>query len=188
MNTCNTKKIASRGFTLIESLVAIFIFSLSIVGLMTITSKGIAGTNAAVSQVTGQFLAQEGVEVARSMRDDELIVTNGSSFAKKLVDVCERGCMVDSTGPRPELVAQSNVCNFGNANLCPVYINTSGRFNDGSGQDATQFYRKINVRLLPSAPPYDGVYIVSSVGWRQGGIDRVIELDTIVTNWLTTRQ
>jgi prepilin-type N-terminal cleavage/methylation domain-containing protein len=85
MNTCNTKKIASRGFTLIESLVAIFIFSLAIVGLMTVVSRGIAGTNAAANQVTAHFLAQEGLETARAIRDNEMIARLPAAIPRKKV-------------------------------------------------------------------------------------------------------
>lgn len=57
------------GFTLVETLVAISIFSLSILGLLTVLSQGIADTGYAKKKMMAAYLAQEGIEYMRNKRD-----------------------------------------------------------------------------------------------------------------------
>lgn len=59
----------SRGFTLVETLIAISMFSLSIVAMMSILGTGISNANYAKSKMTASYLAQEGIEYARNKRD-----------------------------------------------------------------------------------------------------------------------
>ncbi|MFA6520567.1 MAG: prepilin-type N-terminal cleavage/methylation domain-containing protein [Candidatus Paceibacterota bacterium] len=57
------------GFTLVETLVAISIFTVSILGLMSILSSGISSTTYAKNKMIAGYLAQEGIEYVRNMRD-----------------------------------------------------------------------------------------------------------------------
>jgi prepilin-type N-terminal cleavage/methylation domain-containing protein len=59
----------NKGFTLVETLVAITILMISIVGPMVIVSNGIKSSNYAKDQVTAFYLAQDGVEALRFIRD-----------------------------------------------------------------------------------------------------------------------
>lgn len=58
-----------QGFTLIEMLVAVFIFTVSLTSLMLISSQGLKSTRNAQKRVTAEFLAVEGLEVVRNIRD-----------------------------------------------------------------------------------------------------------------------
>lgn len=60
----------NKAFTLIETLVAISIFTMSILGLMSVLSSGIASTNYAKQKIIASYLAQEGIEYVRNMRDN----------------------------------------------------------------------------------------------------------------------
>jgi Tfp pilus assembly protein PilV len=66
----------SGGFTLVETLIAISIFSLSIIALMSILGGGISNTNYAKTKITASYLAQEGIEYVRNMRDNYVLYTN----------------------------------------------------------------------------------------------------------------
>ncbi|MCX5711452.1 MAG: prepilin-type N-terminal cleavage/methylation domain-containing protein, partial [Candidatus Omnitrophica bacterium] len=59
----------NKAFTLVETLVAISIFSASILGLLAILSQGISDTGYAKKKMTADYLAQEGIEYLRNMRD-----------------------------------------------------------------------------------------------------------------------
>jgi Tfp pilus assembly protein PilV len=60
----------NKGFTLVETLVAISIFTMSILGLMSVLASGIADTNYAKQKIVASYLAQEGIEYVRNMRDN----------------------------------------------------------------------------------------------------------------------
>jgi Tfp pilus assembly protein PilV len=59
----------SKGFTLVETLVSISIFTVSILGLLSILSQGISDTGYAKQKMIAAYLAQEGIEYVRNMRD-----------------------------------------------------------------------------------------------------------------------
>jgi len=58
-----------QGFTLIETMVALAIFSVSIVSLIAMTSQGVANVSLAKNKLIASYLAQEGIEVVRNNRD-----------------------------------------------------------------------------------------------------------------------
>ncbi len=57
------------GFTLIETLVSVAIFSSSILVMMVILGRGISDTGFVKKKVIAEYLAQEGIEYIRNMRD-----------------------------------------------------------------------------------------------------------------------
>lgn len=61
---------SQQGFSLVETLVAITILLLVIVGPMTISSQSAKSTSFASEQVIAFFLAQEGAELIQKGRDD----------------------------------------------------------------------------------------------------------------------
>ena len=58
-----------QGFTLIETMVALAIFSVSVVSLIVMTSQGVANVSLAKNKLIASYLAQEGIEVVRNNRD-----------------------------------------------------------------------------------------------------------------------
>lgn len=58
-----------KGFTLIETLVAISIMTIAIVGPMTTASRALLAAYTARDQLSASYLAQEGTEYVRLMRD-----------------------------------------------------------------------------------------------------------------------
>ncbi|KKQ35057.1 MAG: Type II secretory pathway protein LspI [Candidatus Nomurabacteria bacterium GW2011_GWB1_37_5] len=59
----------SGGFTLIETLTALSIFSISIVALISVTSQGVASASYLKNKLAASYLAQEGIEIVRNTRD-----------------------------------------------------------------------------------------------------------------------
>ena len=68
-----TRKKNTRGFTLIEMLVAVFVFTVSLAALMTVSAKGLKTANQAQRQVVADYLAIEGIETVRNIRDSALL-------------------------------------------------------------------------------------------------------------------
>jgi len=74
------KNKTNNGFSLVETLVAISIFSLSILGLMSVLASGISNTNYAKQKIVASYLAQEGIEYVRNMRDNAVLYPSGTGW------------------------------------------------------------------------------------------------------------
>ena len=61
------------GFTLIEAMVAITIVTLAVTGPLFTASRAIVAAQMARQKLTASYLAQEGIEYARAMRDNEYL-------------------------------------------------------------------------------------------------------------------
>lgn len=92
-------KLYQKGFTLIETLVAISILTLATLGPLAIAAQGIQSAGYARDQITAFYLAQEGIEYIRYVRD-----TNSAQDLDWLngLDSCvasrgTTGCQIDAT-------------------------------------------------------------------------------------------
>lgn len=73
---CRNIKNSKRGFTLIEMLVAVVLLTAAITGPMSIASKGLTASIVAKDQITAFFLAQDAVEYARFIRENNKLCIN----------------------------------------------------------------------------------------------------------------
>jgi prepilin-type N-terminal cleavage/methylation domain-containing protein len=65
---------SKSGFTLIEALVAITILTLSITGAFSAANSAMRASSIARDQLTASYLAQEGIEYVRMLRDNAYLV------------------------------------------------------------------------------------------------------------------
>lgn len=66
----NTRWVVSAGFTVIESLVAISILLLAVSGSFAAAQSSLQSSNFVKNRVTAYYLAQEGIEYIRHLRDN----------------------------------------------------------------------------------------------------------------------
>lgn len=97
-----SKKNYGYGFTLVEALVAISILMIAIAGPMTLAQKGLSTATLSKDQMIASFLAQDGIEAVKNMRDQiALSKTSGDWLTGTLLDNClcddnEKICNFDS--------------------------------------------------------------------------------------------
>lgn len=72
---------AVRGFTLIETLVAISLLTVAIVAPMSLASQSLSAAYYARDQITAYNLAQEGIEAVRAVRDGQILQISESANA-----------------------------------------------------------------------------------------------------------
>jgi type II secretory pathway pseudopilin PulG len=101
---------SKKGFTLMETLVAIFIIMLAITGPMVFTQNALRAAFLSRDQITAFFLAQDAIEYIKNIRDGHVVDIIKSSSEDpdgwlgvdgNLVTLCmnedESGCTVDTT-------------------------------------------------------------------------------------------
>ena len=167
----NKNNAYQRGFTLIESLVAVTILITAILGPMSIAAKGIATAAYARDQAIAFFLAQEGLEYVRNVRDS-------NSHARVLwlsgLSACVPGaCIIDS--PNNTI----NTC----AGVCPAirYDNSTHLYGYDSTFGATNFTRTINIS---STVPDEEVVVSSVVTWKSAAfLERTVVLEETLFHW-----
>lgn len=182
-----TKK--NAGFTLVETLVAISIFSVSLLGLMSILATSISNTSEVKEKNIATYLAQEGIEYMRNMRDTYMLydaggaATGWTNFNNKLTGAfCTiSGCYFSAdafSGPMNNLPMSS--CASGS---CPQmkYDASTGKYGY-TYSTSSPFTRKITVTLMGS-PTYE-VKVFSTVFWTQGSGTYNMTLSENLFNWI----
>ncbi len=169
-----------KGFTLIETLFAILIFSASLVSLMAIAGRGIAAANTAREQTVAHYLAQEGVEVVRNIRDTNFINSEWDDVFTNCIN--SSPCQIDygNGSTVPVLIDCPN-----NTDGCQVY-NSFDAYTNTVTPEPTPYFRKIYVEAGALDPINGGVNeyrVVSKISWKSKGVDRLVTMQTILKKW-----
>jgi prepilin-type N-terminal cleavage/methylation domain-containing protein len=186
------KKQNNRGFTLIETLVAVLILASTIVGPLSIASRSLNNALVAKDQVTAFFLAQDAVEYARYVRDtnrllgaDWLLGTGGTGAGVDLATPCTtaQGCYLDSTAAVVGFGDVPTVCD--NSSGCPLlnYDQTNSRFTYASVSSTitrSLFTRKIVLTSINATEQQ----LVVTVSWNDvGGVTRTVTVNENIFAW-----
>lgn len=155
-----------KGFTIIEVLVAMVILTVGAGGAFTLLSRTISFTSAVNGRLVATYLAQEGIEVVRNIRDTNWL--EGEALNEGILD---GDWKVDYT--TTELVNPYD----------GEFLKLSGGiYQYGAGEDTT-FQRNITITNIT-----DGISIDVAVTWMIKGQDYGVESSTILYNWLPLRQ
>lgn len=183
------KKINKKsGFTLIETLVAVFIMTLSITSLMTVVTSSLFAAKYTRDKVTATYLAQEAIDYIRNDRDTTVFLQQDNSnqvaweiFTKKY-EKCQgdsnQVCYLDVPNAGNEEVLPT--CNI-DGNNCNFYFNKDGRdsfYGYNHEGKLTTFKRKIVVKTSS-----EQMEVFVTVYWLNGGTSREISLKTSLMNW-----
>lgn len=189
-NFFKKQNVNKRGFSLVETLVALFIFSIAITATMAVISQGITNINSAKKKVTASFLAQEGIEQVRNMRDTEVFFapdkqTGWNSFMSKFQN-CMDGdiCYIDDENFYNNTEMIVNQCSGGQC-LELKYYKNSGKYGYSSG-DNSGFTRHISILAMFSSSlesPSEDPIVFSEVLWKENGITKRVNFKDYLTNW-----
>lgn len=154
---------AQKGFTLIETMVALSVLLISVVGPISLIGNSLHNIYYARDQVVAINLAQEGVELVRRVRD-----TNKLSGLSWNADIDVPGCYIVDSG---KVDASGFVSFFGLAPCSPQQVysdGTMGLYRQGSiaGATTSQFSRIVKIDSVPSNA--DEMKVTSTVTWKTG--------------------
>ncbi|NTV44543.1 MAG: prepilin-type N-terminal cleavage/methylation domain-containing protein [Candidatus Yonathbacteria bacterium] len=164
-----------KGFSLIETLVAVSILMLAVVGPLTIASKGLNSAQFARDQIIAFHLAREATELIRNRRDTNML-PEGADPAAWLngLAACQSPslCIVD-----PMTMVFSS-CPGG---VCPpLRRSANGVYGYNAAWTRTGFTRSITgEELVP------GVEVVAhvTVSWRTGALTKSFIINEHFFNW-----
>ena len=177
----------NKGFTLIETLVAVMIFTSSVLALIAILSTSLSTIVHIKQKLVGTYLAQEGIEYIRNMRDSYVIYekddTGWASFKDKIsLCIAPNYCGIDNLEP-PRKEKFTFACDSPSFSLCKLYIK-DGNYNIKTGGGVggeidSGFIRKIQIENITN----DEIKIISTVLWKSGSSDKSISFSENLFNW-----
>lgn len=183
----------NKAFTLIEALVAISIFTVAVLAMMGVLSNNLTDVNYAKRKAIATYLAQEGTEYFRNMRDTFVLYqgggTNGWNDFLVKISPCEKtqgslGCYF-----RDEMdYADNNAPITGNlfgivqclSGTCePLKYNATIGSYSYTGVTDSGFTRKINTIQVNDHE----VQIISTVSWDYAGKHSEVSFSENLFSW-----
>src|SRR3989338_11484443 len=170
MKIVNCKlKIQNTGFTLIEVFIAIAVLAIGIGGTFALVRQTVSFATNTTQKLTATYLAQEGLEIARNIRDTNFLKIHkgqGGAWTNGL-SVCASGCEADYN--------DSVLVSFTGS---PLKLN-GGFYTYDSGSN-TIFVRKITVTEAG-----DILDVTSEVSFEERGRTHTVRASSKLYNWLT---
>jgi len=180
-----------HGFTLVETLVAVSILTLSVSAPLYTASRAIVAAEIARDQLTASYLAQEGIEYARMMRDDAYLsayqvggvnistvawtafLSGGSTAA--ITQCIVATCTLD---PARLMGVGSSLQPCSGGTCTPLYL-SNGIYTMQQVGTKTAFKRTVRAStILPTEE-----LITSTVSWDFHGTTHMITVTDHLTPW-----
>ncbi len=189
---------------MIEVLVSLAIFSIAVAGVIAATTQGNGNINKARNALTANYLADEGIELMRAMRDSSVISHPGvgwnyfTTTIPGLSGYCTNAvpCDIDASN-RAALAPFPQITNFTPcattvlgvsgtpgmpAAFCPLYYVSSGYYDNQTipGVAPSNFSRAIVVTPNSST---DEITVTSVVTWFDGSVAQKVVKTENMYNW-----
>ncbi len=196
MQFSHTYNHTERGFTIVEVLIALTIFSIAVAGVITVASQGGLTINIARNKLVATYLADEGVELVRGFRDTNVAGVSagsrGTGWASFMTGIAlcttstSVSCDIDATNSAGATIFP-NVTNIVSCPVsgCPLYYDTSSGFYKDTWSagipPSSVFTRKITVDAVSLST--DEVTVTSTVTWKDGITPESITHTEELFNW-----
>lgn len=148
----NKKKL--KGFSLIESILAVFLVTFGIVTVFPLLGLSSSQTIDSRDQIIAAFLSQEGVELVRNIRDDNWAKKEDGipgydgafeGLGNNFPNFSASNCLVSF--PSGLAVPEIPECNSGGGGDRYLYLDGNGKYvTESSGNTKTRFQRKISIQ------------------------------------------
>src|SRR3989344_2435830 len=177
--TNNQQPTTNNGFTIVESLVAIAVLVLAVTGAASAIQIGISSYIFSKDQIIAFYLAQEGFEQVRNIRDENGLKSQNwlTGISANSSDPCYFGnaCIID-----PVISNVPTRCSAGPGN-CPVLRQdaSAGFFGYEPSWSATIFRREIVLTQINA----NEVSILVTVDWSKGLVNRQFRARENILNW-----
>lgn len=184
-----------KGFSLIETLIAVTILSLSVAGPLFTASRAIVAAQISRDQLTASYLAQEGIEYVRMMRDNAFLsaydvggasvstvgwnnFTTGSGDAS-IASCVLSACTLDPARPMGTGALKALFpCSGGTCT--PLYLNGGIYTQLTTGGTKTAFTRTVQATTTPATT---AELITSTVQWNFHEVVHTVTVTDYLTPW-----
>jgi len=153
-----------KGFTLLELIIASFVFITGVLGTFLIAQHFIFNTQTSISRLTASFLAQEGIEIVRNLRDENWL--NNRDWDQGIADGIWQSSYND-----PSLEALENDGR--------IYLDANNLFSHDNSGSSTKFKRKITI----SDDDPEFLEVVVWMGWEERGDSYQLEVRENLYPW-----
>ena len=201
------------GFTLVESLVAVSILLAVTVGPVALVGKSLFSASFSRNDLIAYNLAQEGIELVRTIRDNNVLCASLGGVSPPPWNRNPRGGPLNGYYNIDIITTRTLICNgsgiitplpitraAATCDTAPLLINQdpSDKFYSYSVGTPSQFTRCVKVCSPPSAagpcgidpdpelpviPPDDQMDIVSTISWMERGLLKSITQRDRLYNW-----
>jgi len=174
------------GFTLVEVLTALFLVMVGISSAYALVNRSLAMTKSAALEVTAAYLGKEGIEIARSIRDDNYLKILYSESGYDGTDAWRSGLYCTDLDNCPVKTNCINGCaaDYASDSLSTSHVgqklrrNAATGFFDYSGTDQLLYTRTITVK-----PVADYLNVGVLVQWNERGVSRSLTVEENLYNW-----
>jgi len=174
---------SQSGFSLVETLVATAIIVLASVGPLALAGRSLAQANYIRDQIGATFLAQEGLEIVRNIRDTDGIVAVKSFYDGSGGARCGAGnnCTVsgiDTDAFGYNIASCTSNCpalSYDNENNLYCYDSPQGSVYCPGTSSASIYTRTISIEQIKDGAEYK---VTSTVIWQRGSNSRSTSLTT----------
>ncbi len=169
-----------KGFTIVETLMAITILMIAIAGHLSIASKGLTGSLASRDQMIGSFLAQESTEVVKNIRDNNLDAGSPWNTGFSSCDNVASSHHCDASAIDPVTIAATGLATY------PLRTTSGNYYTHDTSGTLSVFSRYFYV----SQPGSSAACLSSDiectltavVDWTEGGVPYEVLLSTEIIN------
>lgn len=142
-----------KGFSIAEVIISLFVITVGLIAILGLIASSIRESAGSRNQIIGAQLAQEGFELVRNVRDNNVI--NGELY--------NEGLSNNNNACADYLTTTAGTPNFGCTTGNRLYYNSDPnvlKYRHNNGYDATPFSRKIDI-----SNPAAGEIGVRSKAW-----------------------
>ena len=185
---------AVKGFTLIETMVAVLLLSIAIAGPLTIASKGLSSALIAKDQIGAYYLGQDAIEYLRFKRDSNCLANGtpvgGCPSGTWLAGVVGTGfcsadgltaCRIDSI--QDTVASCSGTCgvlNWDSGNHFYTYASTNGTTILASPE---HYIRTVSIVTPVGSNPNEAAITVTVQWTGAGGLTHSVTHREDIFNW-----
>ncbi len=174
------QRISLKGFTLLETLVAILILTMAVAAPIYVAGKSLHAALIAKDEITAYYLAQDAMEYIRFVRDSNTL--GGNPWLTGL------GACTSANGNTTCTVDSFNNSVAACSGVCPPLNydakDNGGYYTYGAGSPS-MFTRTVSiVSPVSTIPTSDEGFVTVVVTWKdEGGLSHTVQIEEDMLNW-----